>query len=231
MLKPKSQSTTVPHESIGPSGPTLCLQRGQPYRWKESTWALQVSFCQGPGGAPRPQGLRAATPGTPTHTSPAKGPGDVVSQLCLGPPVPAWALWYLCPSLPLSPGWARDPPCTELPSWLDPSHLGHSLPCRTIRITECNCAILFSCRRYPGGDQGWTRWPTEVPSNPEHSVILWFCVTVPCLTGCGGGGGSDPKTIPRTHHKGYKWKQDFTFIFLFFPVIFLNFLQSQCSES
>ena len=20
---------------------------------------------------------------------------------------------------------------------------------------------------------GWTRWPTEVPSNPEHSVILW----------------------------------------------------------
>ena len=21
----------------------------------------------------------------------------------------------------------------------------------------------------------WTRWPTEVPSNPEHSVILWFC--------------------------------------------------------
>ena len=21
---------------------------------------------------------------------------------------------------------------------------------------------------------GWTRWPTEVPSNPYHSVILWF---------------------------------------------------------
>ena len=23
--------------------------------------------------------------------------------------------------------------------------------------------------------EGWTRWPTEVPSNPDHSVILWFC--------------------------------------------------------
>ena len=22
---------------------------------------------------------------------------------------------------------------------------------------------------------GGARWPTEVPSNPEHSVILWFC--------------------------------------------------------
>ena len=22
---------------------------------------------------------------------------------------------------------------------------------------------------------GWTRWPTEVPSKPYHSVILWFC--------------------------------------------------------
>jgi len=22
---------------------------------------------------------------------------------------------------------------------------------------------------------GWTRWPTEVPSNPYYSVILWFC--------------------------------------------------------
>jgi len=21
---------------------------------------------------------------------------------------------------------------------------------------------------------GWTRWPTEVPSNPYYSVILWF---------------------------------------------------------
>ena len=26
--------------------------------------------------------------------------------------------------------------------------------------------------------EGWTRWPTEVPSNPYHSVILWFCDSV-----------------------------------------------------
>jgi len=25
---------------------------------------------------------------------------------------------------------------------------------------------------------GWTRWPTEVPSNPYYSVILWFCGSV-----------------------------------------------------
>jgi len=25
------------------------------------------------------------------------------------------------------------------------------------------------------GQGGWTRWPTEVPSNPYYSVILWFC--------------------------------------------------------
>ena len=24
----------------------------------------------------------------------------------------------------------------------------------------------------------WTRWPTEVPSNPYYSVILWFCDSV-----------------------------------------------------
>ena len=23
--------------------------------------------------------------------------------------------------------------------------------------------------------EGWTRWPTDVPSNPYYSVILWFC--------------------------------------------------------
>jgi len=27
----------------------------------------------------------------------------------------------------------------------------------------------------PAWAGGWTGWPTEVPSNPEHSVILWFC--------------------------------------------------------
>ena len=26
----------------------------------------------------------------------------------------------------------------------------------------------------PASAGGWTRWPTEVPSNPYHSVILWF---------------------------------------------------------
>ena len=30
----------------------------------------------------------------------------------------------------------------------------------------------------PASAEGWTRWPTEVPSNPEHSVILWFCDSV-----------------------------------------------------
>ena len=28
---------------------------------------------------------------------------------------------------------------------------------------------------HPWHKEGWTRWPTEVPSNPYHSVILWFC--------------------------------------------------------
>ena len=27
----------------------------------------------------------------------------------------------------------------------------------------------------PASTGGWTGWPTEVPSNPWHSVILWFC--------------------------------------------------------
>ena len=33
------------------------------------------------------------------------------------------------------------------------------------------------CRWLCFGRGGWTRWPTEVPSNPYHSVILWFCDT------------------------------------------------------
>ena len=32
------------------------------------------------------------------------------------------------------------------------------------------------------GQGGWTRWPTEVPSNPYDSVILWFCELILCLT-------------------------------------------------
>ena len=30
---------------------------------------------------------------------------------------------------------------------------------------------------------GWTRWSTEVPSNPEHSVILWLASTSQGKTG------------------------------------------------
>ena len=33
----------------------------------------------------------------------------------------------------------------------------------------------------------WTRWPTEVPSNPYYSVILWFCEVLQKVSreGCG----------------------------------------------
>ena len=32
-----------------------------------------------------------------------------------------------------------------------------------------------ACCRWPcHGQEGWTRWPTEVPSNPYYSVILWL---------------------------------------------------------
>ena len=29
----------------------------------------------------------------------------------------------------------------------------------------------------PASAGGWTGWPTEVPANPDHAGILWFCVT------------------------------------------------------
>ena len=32
-----------------------------------------------------------------------------------------------------------------------------------------------SCAACSGWQGDWTGWPTEVPSNPYHSVILWFC--------------------------------------------------------
>ena len=32
------------------------------------------------------------------------------------------------------------------------------------------CSLLWVTLLWQGG---WTRWPTEVPSNPYHSVILW----------------------------------------------------------
>jgi len=34
-----------------------------------------------------------------------------------------------------------------------------------------------ACCRWPCFSRGgWTRWSTEVPSNPDHSVILWNCL-------------------------------------------------------
>jgi len=68
---------------------------------------------------------------------------------------------------------------------------------------------------------GWTRWPTEVPSNPYYSVILWFCDTWQRGTwgrwGCpswsapppslaqrrgtaGGAGRGWPETNPEQYH-------------------------------
>jgi len=34
----------------------------------------------------------------------------------------------------------------------------------------------------PASAGGWTRWPTEVPSNPYYSVILWFWVRLGILS-------------------------------------------------
>ena len=31
-------------------------------------------------------------------------------------------------------------------------------------------------------ERDWTRWPTEVPSNTYHSVILWFLLSVSAIT-------------------------------------------------
>ena len=45
-----------------------------------------------------------------------------------------------------------------------------------------------ACSRWPCFDRGgWTRWPTEVPSNPYYSVILWFYFlsdTLPVSVSC-----------------------------------------------
>ena len=80
--------------------------------------------------------------GPPRTLSPAKGPGNV-SQLSLGPSVPAWAMLQVCPSLTLSPGWAWDLHCREPLSWMDPSDLGQSLSWITLAITLHNYSILF----------------------------------------------------------------------------------------
>jgi len=42
----------------------------------------------------------------------------------------------------------------------------------------------------------WTRWPTEVPSNPYHSVILWFCGPY-WVHGRGQTGPHSPVWLPR----------------------------------
>ena len=44
----------------------------------------------------------------------------------------------------------------------------------------------------PAWAGGWAGWPTEVPANPYHSVILWFCdlvfnAFINSLTGRGAG--------------------------------------------
>jgi len=37
-------------------------------------------------------------------------------------------------------------------------------------VSEPGIWLAFLATRKLGG---WTRWPTEVPSNPYYSVILW----------------------------------------------------------
>ena len=63
------------------------------------------------------------------------------------------------------------------------------------QATQGGCGVSFSgdIQDPPGrgpvrlavGDPawagGWTRWPTEVPSKPYYSVILWFCDFPPHL--------------------------------------------------
>ena len=48
--------------------------------------------------------------------------------------------------------------------------------CWTLKILKLRwiTSVLF-CWATLLWQGGWTRWPTEVPSNPYHSVILWFC--------------------------------------------------------
>ena len=40
------------------------------------------------------------------------------------------------------------------------------------RLDKVLCSLLWVTLLQ---QEGWTGWPTEVPSNPDHSVILWFC--------------------------------------------------------
>ena len=40
------------------------------------------------------------------------------------------------------------------------------------RLDKVLCSLLWVTLLQ---QEGWTRWPTEVPSNPDYSVVLWFC--------------------------------------------------------
>ena len=45
--------------------------------------------------------------------------------------------------------------------------------------------------------EGWTRWPTEVPSGPYYSVILWFCgVTRRTSVGAAGSTCTSHGALP-----------------------------------
>jgi len=57
---------------------------------------------------------------------------------------------------------------------------------------------------------GWTRWPTEVPSNPYYSVILWFCDSVSeCMQfHCGGQEQAKYKiSFPREKQDCFPYNQ------------------------
>ena len=52
--------------------------------------------------------------------------------------------------------------------------------------------------------EGWTKWPTEVPSNPCHSVILWKCQSKGFAQGgvwqCWGGKVGGPQGLSGACH-------------------------------
>ena len=50
-----------------------------------------------------------------------------------------------------------------------------SLEILKIHLDVVLCSLLWVTLLRQGG---WARWPTEVPSNPDHSVILWLVVLV-----------------------------------------------------
>ena len=40
------------------------------------------------------------------------------------------------------------------------------------------CGLVQPAVDDPASAGGWTRWFPEVPSNPYHSVFLWFCILI-----------------------------------------------------